>query len=439
MMVAKQREIKIGLCGLGTVGGGTLTVLAQNSATIVARAHALRVTRIAEKNLSRATTLLDKLGLRDVTVSDDWHDVVNDAEIDIVVELIGNVQVAEALITAALRAGKSVVTANKDLLAAKGGDLLQLAAENQADLFFEASVAGGIPIIQAIKTGFTANNILQVMGIVNGTTNYILTNMTEQGVSYQAALKEAQELGYAEADPTNDVEGYDAARKIAILASIAFNSRVSDDMVPCEGIGKISDWDIRYAQEFGYVIKMLGIARSDGHSIEARVHPAMIRQDHPLAAVRDSYNAIFIEGDALEKAMLYGRGAGALPTASAVVGDIISAARNIYHDCRAQQGCTCYRDLPVMPLAATASKYYVRMLALDKPGVFASITARLSEQEVSMHSVMQKRFLSDEAAEIVMITHEVRHEQMMRAVAAISALDCVSEVSSVIRVEDERA
>jgi homoserine dehydrogenase len=371
-----------------------------------------------------------------VTVSSSWQDLLADTALDIVVELIGALPVARELISAALRAGKSVVTANKDLLAAHGGELLDLAAQHGADLFFEGSVCGGIPIIQAMKEGFAANRIIQLTGIVNGTTNYILTSMAETGLGFAEALGEAQRLGYAEPDPTNDIEGYDAARKMAILASIAFNSRVSGDMVPTEGITGLSQWDIAYAAEFGYVIKMLGLAKSDGESIEARVHPAMISKSHPLAAVRDSYNAVFIEGDALEKAMLYGRGAGALPTGSAVAGDIISAARNIVHNSRGRWGCTCYRQLPVKTLAQPSSKYYVRLQALDLPGVFAAITAKLGEQQVSMASVIQQRSLPGNVAEIVLITHEVNHEHLQRALTEIAALDCVAEIGSVIRVED---
>jgi homoserine dehydrogenase len=431
-----KQQINVGICGLGTVGGGTLDVLTRNKDIIGARALQICVTHVADKDASRAASLLKQLALTDVTVSCSWQEMVANPTLDIVVELIGKVPVAHSLISTALKAGKSVVTANKDLMAAYGGELLTLASQNGVDLLFEGSVCGGIPIIQAIKEGFAANRIIRLMGIVNGTTNYILSKMTELGIGFAEALSEAQRLGYAEPNPKNDIEGYDAARKIAILASIAFNSRVSDDMVPTEGVTGINQWDIAYAGEFGYAIKMLGIARCDDASIEVRVHPAMIKKSHPLAAVRDSYNAVFVEGDALENAMLYGRGAGALPTGSAVAGDIISAARNIAHGGRARWGCTCYRQLPVKPLADTYSKYYVRLQARDLPGVFAAITAKLGEQQVSMASVVQKRSLEGGVAEIVLITHEVNHEHMQRALKAIAALDCVAEIGSVIRVED---
>ncbi len=430
------QTVKVGICGLGTVGSGVLKILSSNADIIASRAMKIEVARVAEKDFARAKDLLDRAGLSSVPISVDWHELVNDENIDIIVEVIGGVKVAKDIITAALQAGKSVVTANKDLMAACGGEMLHLAEENHTDLFFEASVAGGIPVIQAVKESLSGNRILQVMGIVNGTTNYILSNMAEKGSSFKAALKEAQELGYAEADPTNDVEGYDAARKIAILASIVFNSRVNDSMVATEGITNISSWDIAYAKEFGYVIKMVGIARCDDQSIEVRVHPLMISKDHPLASVRDSYNAVFVEGDAVEKTMFYGRGAGSLPTGSAIVGDIINAARNINHNCKSRWGCTCYKNLPIKPLAETISKYFVRLNVCDRPGVFAAITNILSEESVSMATVMQKRRTGGGEAEIVLITHLTPHAAIEKAISRIVDLDCVFAATSIIRVED---
>ncbi len=431
-----NKTVKVGICGLGTVGSGVLKILSSNADIIAARAMKIEVARVAEKDFARAKDLLDRAGLSSVPISEDWHELINDENIDIVVEVIGGVKVAKDIITAALLAGKSVVTANKDLMAAFGGEMLHLAEQNKTDLFFEASVAGGIPVIQAVKESLAGNRILQVMGIVNGTTNYILTNMAEQGSSFKAALKEAQELGYAEADPTNDVEGYDAARKIAILASIVFNSRVSDSMVATEGITNINSWDMAYAKEFGYVIKMVGIARCDGQSIEVRVHPLMLSKDHPLAAVRDSYNAVFVEGDAVEKTMFYGRGAGSLPTGSAIVGDIINAARNINHHCKSRWGCTCYKHLPIKPLSDTISKYFVRLNVCDRPGVFAAITNILSEESVSIATVMQKRRTGIGEAEIVLITHLTPHAAIEKAISRIVSLDCVFAATSIIRVED---
>ena len=432
-----KKQVNVAIIGLGTVGSGALTVLANNADIIAARALPIKVKRVVELDLERAASLVKELELTDVQIGNDWHQVISDPDIDIVVEVIGGISLARQIITEALSAGKSVVTANKDLMASHGGELLHIAEENQTDLFFEASVAGGIPVIQAVKESLAGNRFGQIMGIFNGTTNYILTMMSEKGADFAEALAEAQALGYAEADPTNDIEGYDAARKIAILASIAFNSRVNDSMVATEGITHISSWDIAYAAEFGYEIKSVGIARYDGKMIDVRVHPVMISKNHPLAAVRDSYNAVFIHGDAVENSMLYGRGAGSLPTGSAIVGDVINAARNIAHNCKSRWGCTCYQHIDIRPLDDTISKYYVRIKVYDRIGVFAALAKALGDCNVSMDSVMQKRRITEEQTEIVMITHRVRHADLMSALDIIKSLDCVEEISDYIRVEDE--
>ena len=440
-MVVGKSEIKVGIVGLGTVGGGTATVLAKNADVIASRAIAIRLAKVADIATEKSRAFLDGIGLTDTVLTSNWHDLIDDPEIDIVVETVGGTTLSREIISTALKAGKSVVTANKDLLALYGGELLQIAGEKQTDLFFEAAVAGGIPVVQAVKEGLAGNRINSIMGIVNGTTNFILTKMSETGEDFAEALAEAQRLGYAEADPTSDIEGYDAARKVAILSSMAFNSRVTFDMVACEGITRISRWDMQYAEEFGYVIKMLGIARHYGDDIngyiDARVHPVMLSKNHPLATVRDSYNAVYIEGNAVEKTMFYGRGAGALPTGSAIVGDIIQAARNIAHNCKARWSCTCYLNLPVLPIDDVESKYYVRICVYDTVGVLAALSTVLMENSISADAVIQKRKISAEKAEIVMITHKVRHADMMAALEAIGKLDCTCEVSDYIRVEEE--
>ncbi|MGI5891477.1 MAG: homoserine dehydrogenase [Bacillota bacterium] len=433
----KARKINVGIFGLGTIGGGTATAIINNADIISARSMDIDLVRVADKNIERAQKFLADLGAEDIIITDDWHDLVNDPNIDIMVEVAGGIDMPLKAITAALKAGKSVVTANKDLMATHGGELLAIAEENNVDLFFEASVAGAIPIILPLKESMACNKFQQIMGILNGTTNYILTSMSETGSTFEAALEEAKALGYAEADPTNDVEGYDAARKVAILASIAFNSRVTYEMVYVEGITKITDWDIAYAKEFGYTIKILGIAKEDNGLIEARVHPVMIPLSHPLAAVRDSFNAIFVEAYPLDQAMFYGRGAGALPTASAVVGDMIAAARNIVNDCKNRWSCGCFDNKKVKPIEDTISKYYVRINAYDKPGVFAAITDILGKENVSLDSVMQKRRLPEDQAEIVMITDKVKHSDMMGALDKIAELDCVAKITNIIRVADE--
>lgn len=433
------RVIKVGLFGCGTVGSGVATVLKENAELISSRCTRIQLTRIVSRRPQIVEELAHKLGLTDVIISDDYLDIINDSSIDIAVEVIGGVTTAKDFITAALKAGKSVITANKDLMSSSGHELLELAEEHKTDLFFEASVAGGIPIIQAMKESLAANEFTQITGILNGTTNYIMTAMSQNGQSFEDALEDAKALGYAEADPTADVENLDAGRKIAILASLAFNSRVRDTDVPVEGITKISSWDITYAKEFGYEIKSVGIAKSDGQEIEVRVTPAMIPQGHPLASVHDSYNAVFVEGNAIEKAMFYGRGAGSLPTGSAVVGDIINAARNILNDCRSRWSCTCYSNKPIKSLDQTSSKYYMRIVAYDRPGVFAEITEVLGQEGVSMDAVMQKRRFSEDSAEIVMITHLVKHANLTRAMDLVGKLDCVSAIKSIIRVEENNS
>lgn len=436
MTTQSSKPIQVALIGAGTVGSGVLRVLKENSETIAIRVAPVEVKTLVVRNQAKGQAALDASGWSETALSLDWHDLVNDPDVDIVVELIGGTELAYEVISSAIRAGKSVVTANKDLMACRGGELLALAEEHQTDLFFEAAVCGGIPIIQAIKESLAANQFLEIMGIVNGTTNFILSKMSNSGADFAPALAEAQALGYAEADPTADVEGHDAARKMAILASIAFNSRVTFDMVDCEGMTKISSWDILYAKEFGYVIKMVGIARSDGQEIDVRVHPVMLPATHPLATVQDSYNAVFLRGNALGSAMFLGRGAGSLPTASAVVGDILAASRNLLHGCKARWGCTCHLSFPLRPIEETVSKYYLRVSVSDEVGVFAAMTAVLAEAGVSMDAVLQKRRLAEGGAEIVMITHPAKHKQMKHAVRLFEKLGCVRSVSDMIRVED---
>ena len=437
MNVMDKRSVNIAVVGAGTVGSGLLNVLAQNAETIETRAMPIRVKWLVVRTPDKGQAVLDAVGLCDTKITTDWQEVIDDPDTDIVVELIGGTTLAFDILAAALAAGKSAVTANKDLMASRGGELLHLAESHQSDLFFEAAVCGGIPIIQAVKESLSANRFHELMGIVNGTTNFILTKMSENGMDFSEALAQAQELGYAEADPTSDVEGFDAARKMAILASIAYNTRVTFDMVPCEGMTKITSWDILYAKEFGYTIKMVGIARSDGKTVDVRVHPVMLPNAHPLSTVRDSYNAVFVRGNAVENAMFYGRGAGSMPTGSAVAGDVIMAARNIMHGCQSRWGCTCQLFLPMLPLDETVSKYYIRIAVSDQVGVFAALAKALSDANVSMDAVMQKRRLPEGGAEIVMITHPALHRDIKKALQTVEGLDCTRKIGEYIRVENQ--
>ena len=291
-------------------------------------------------------------------LTDVWEDVIGDDSIDIVVEVMGGIEPARTYIKAALEKGKHVVTANKDLMAMHGHELLELAGEHHCDLLFEAAVAGGIPIIRPLKQCLAGNNITEIMGIINGTTNFILTKMKEDGMDFGEALQLATDLGYAEADPTADIEGYDAGRKLAIMASIAFHTSVTFDDVFTEGITKITAKDMRYAKEMGCSIKLLGIAKNTETGIEVKVHPTMIPENHPLAAVNDSFNAVFVHGDAVDDAMFYGRGAGALPTGSAVVGDIMDVARNMLFHCNGRIGCSCYKNLPIKQIGDTTKRQW---------------------------------------------------------------------------------
>lgn len=426
----ENRKIGVALLGLGTVGLGTYKVLrAQKEEMVYKLGTELELRKILVRNKAKAEAKVDEPEM----ITDDFNEIINDSEIQIVVELIGGIEPARTYIEAALQAGKHVVTANKDLIASDHGQLLDLAKKNGCDLMFEAAVAGAIPVIMPLKQSLAANHLSEVMGIVNGTTNFILTKMAQEGMEFDEALALATDLGYAEADPTADVEGLDAGRKVAIMASIAFNSRVSFDDVTTEGITKISANDIQYAKEMGCCIKLIGRAHSEGESIEAYVAPMLIPQDHPLAAVNDSYNAVFVRGDAVDDAMFQGRGAGELPTASAVVGDIFEVARNMMHDCCARISCTCYKKLPIVPMDDVRSSYFLRVVVDDKIGVLAEMTKVFAQYMVSVEQIIQKQ-KKGEFAEIVVITDKVREGDFKRAVQCIGEMGTVKEIKSTIRV-----
>ena len=339
----------------------------------------------------------------------------------------------------AMEHGKSVVTANKDVVAQFGKDMFEAAERHGVDFMFEASVGGGIPIITPLKQCLTANKITEIMGIVNGTTNYMLTKMTDEGCDYDAVLKEAQEKGYAEANPSADVDGLDAARKAAILSSLAFNTRVELKDVSVEGITKITPDDIDYAKSLGYVVKLLAVGKdSPEHGVDVRVHPVFLPKEHPLAAVNGVFNAIFVRGNAIGEAMFYGQGAGSLPTASAVVSDIIDVSRDIVNNSFGRIGCTCYEQKSMCPIEETESSYYVRLLVDDKPGVLGQIATAFGDAEVSLKSVIQTKRSVVDHAEIVAVTHIVRHASIQKALDALKQLSVVDEIRNVIRVEKER-
>lgn len=426
--MAECKKIKAALLGLGTVGGGVYKLVQRQKEEMVKKSGAnLEITRILVHNMNK-----QREGVDASLLTDNWKEIVEDPEISIVIEVMGGIEPAKTMILEALCAGKNVVTANKDLVAVHGRELLDAAQENQVDFLFEAAVAGGIPIIRPLKQCLAVNEIDEVTGIVNGTTNYILTKMFEDGMDFSEALAKATELGYAEADPTADVEGLDAGRKVAILASIAFHSRVVFDDVYTEGITKISAKDVAYAKEFGSVIKLLGVAHNREDGIEVAVYPMMLPKNHPLASVRDSFNAVFVHGDALDDAMFYGRGAGELPTASAVMGDVIDIIRDIRFSCTGRISCTCYKNTPVKSSDDVKNKFFVRMQVTNKTGVLARIASMFGEHKVSISKVIQK-VITDGVAELVIVTEAVKEYHMQDALMHLREMDTTQEISSVIR------
>ena len=425
----EQAVRKIALLGMGTVGGGVYEIIERQKEEMPFKiGAALEVVKVLVRNKAKYADRIPAEKLTDV-----WEDVIGDDSIDIVVEVMGGIEPARTYIKAALEKGKHVVTANKDLMAMHGHELLELAGEHHCDLLFEAAVAGGIPIIRPLKQCLAGNNITEIMGIINGTTNFILTKMKEDGMDFGEALQLATDLGYAEADPTADIEGYDAGRKLAIMASIAFHTSVTFDYVFTEGITKITAKDMRYAKEMGCSIKLLGIAKNTETGIEVKVHPTMIPENHPLAAVNDSFNAVFVHGDAVDDAMFYGRGAGALPTGSAVVGDIMDVARNMLFHCNGRIGCSCYKNLPIKRIGDTTSRYYIRMRLEDRAGTLAAMAGVFAENDASIAILLQKETIENDA-EIVVVTHEVAEKKFMDAIKKFSSMEMVKEISSIIRV-----
>ena len=425
-------EVKIGLLGCGTVGSGVYKVLHNNEESITNKAGAkLTVKQVLVKDKDEELVV----DVPEAELTEDFTDVLHDDEIEIVVELIGGVNPAKKFVLQALKQGKNVITANKELIAKHGEEILNTAEENGVDIYFEASVGGGIPIIKPLKSSLAGNKVTKILGIVNGTTNYILTKMDEEGAEFDAVLNQAQDLGYAEADPSSDIEGCDAAYKLAILSSIGFESRIDIDKVHVEGITGITKDDISYAREFDYKIKLLAIGKEEEDGVEVRVHPTLIPEEHPLANVNDVYNAIFIEGDAIGQTMFYGPGAGQMPTGSAVVGDIIEVARNIEFGAQGRLPCTCFEDKKVKEQSEVKTRYYIRLEVLDEPGVLGQITNLLGDYNVSMESVMQKG-RSDKSVPLVLITHKVKEGNINAALEEISQLKPVKEIANLIRVEE---
>jgi len=418
--------------GCGNVGAALVALVSDRGDEVAARTGVrLEVTRVAVRSLSRKRPV----DLADTVLTRDAAQVAVDPDVDVVVEVIGGIEPARELILAALAAGKPVVTANKELLANHGAELFKAATASEVDLLFEAAVAGGIPIMRPLRESLVGEDVRRIMGIVNGTTNFILTRMSEQATSYAAALAEAQELGYAERDPTADVEGYDAGAKAAILASIAFGAKVVAGDVYHEGISNISATDISFAARLGYVIKLLAVAElvpgtAGPDEVAVRVHPAMVPVNHPLAGVRDSFNAVFVEGASVGDLMFYGRGAGGSPTASAVLGDLVDAAVNLRKGTHAHLPTLTRR--PIRPIDELQSSYYVNLDVVDRPGVLRAVAEAFERHGVSIRSLEQEGV--GDAARLIFITHQAREADVQGTLDDLRDLDVIHEITSVLRV-----
>jgi homoserine dehydrogenase len=425
--------IRIGILGLGVVGSGTVALLQKNRVSIEKKIGAkIEITKIAVRDLNKKRLVTVDRGL----LTNHCEEVLDNPENDLICELIGGVSPAKEYVLHALRNGKHVVTANKELIAKEGHDLLHEAMSRRLDFQFEGSVGGGIPIIQPMKNALGGNEIQEIMGIVNGTTNYILTRMTHEGAEFNDVLEDAKAKGYAETDPSSDIEGYDAQYKIAILSSIAFTSQVNVNDVYVEGITHITRRDIQCAQELGYTIKLLGIANRIGEDqMQVRVHPTLLPSEHPLASTHDVYNAIFVRGDAVGDVMFYGRGAGMMPTGSAVVGDIMDVGRNILFGSTGRISCTCFQQRRMASMDLVETKYYIRMIVIDRPKVLSAIAGVLGDHQVSIESVVQKAHL-DENAEIIWVTHKTKEKNLRSALESIRELPVVLSIENFLRVEE---
>ena len=422
-----QKTLSVGMLGCGVVGGEVARLIVANQKDLTARSGAqLDLVKIGVRNLARPNVAKDLL-------TNDLESIVKDANIDLVIEVIGGIEPARTLILEALKNGKSVVTANKALLAKHGAELFAAADKGGVDLYYEAAVAGAIPILRPLRESLVGDHVQRVMGIVNGTTNFILTKMDESGAAFGDALAEAQALGFAEADPTADVEGFDAAAKAAILAGLAFHSRVTDSDVYREGITKITDTDVAVAKSLDLVVKLLAIAEltTDG-KISVRVHPTLISRSHPLASVREAFNAVFVESESAGAMMFYGRGAGGAPTASAILGDLVAVARH-----RVSGGLgpreSDYADLAIAPMGSTKTRYLIRLDVADRPGVLAAVAQTFSKHDVSIQTVRQTG--RGDNAELIVMTHKATDSSLAATVADLSSLDAVKDIASVLRVE----
>ncbi|PRR77382.1 Homoserine dehydrogenase [Clostridium liquoris] len=426
-----MREVKIALLGFGNVGKGVWKILNMNSEELIKRSgYHIKIGKILIRDINKARDL----DVPKELFTTNFEDIIEDDSIDIIVELMGGIEPAVDYMLQGMKRKKHIVTANKMAIATKGNTLIKTSREEGVMFYFEGSVAGGIPIIHGLNDNLVANKIEEVIGIINGTTNYILTKMTQEKISFEQALAEAQKKGYAEADPTSDVEAFDAVYKLCILASLAFDTIVSVNSIYREGINNVKPIDIEYAREFGYVIKLLGIIKETNGELELRVHPTMVPAEHPLANVNDSFNAIFLKGNAVGDLMFYGRGAGELPTGSAVVGDIVSILRNkeksSYYPCLKNEGYKKIKDIEEVKC-----EYYIRITVKDKPGVLGEISSIFGKNNVSILSVIQKG-KREELVSLVFITHSTLEGNINKSIGMIKALNDSEKIENIIRIEN---
>lgn len=429
-----ERKISVGLLGLGVVGSGVINIINNHQEKLV---HQLGATIEVKSVLVRDMNKARNANIQEAELTDDPGAILNDPEIDVVIEVMGGIDKAKEYILQAFAAKKHVITANKDLIALHGPELHAAAEKNNCDFFYEASVAGGIPILRGITDGLSSDRIERIIGIVNGTTNYILTKMSEEGMSYEAALKEAQALGFAEADPTADVEGLDAARKMAILGRLAFSTPVDLEDVKVTGISKISAEDIQNGNELGYTMKLVGYADFSNQKLDIHVLPTFLANTHPLASVKNEYNAVYLYGEAVGETMFYGPGAGSLPTATAVVSDLVATVKNIRLGTTGAQVVNNYFEKKLKTLGEQYSQYYMRLKVKDEAGVFSELTKLFHTYEISLKRIIQKPIDTNKSAEIIFITHHTSEENFTNLFEKLSKLDIINEISSYYRVEGD--
>jgi homoserine dehydrogenase len=427
-----EKKVRVGLMGLGTVGTGVIRLVEGHQDDLLHQTGLeIEIARILVQNPGKERSVSVNSDL----ITDDPFNLLHDPEIDVIVEVMGGVEPTRAYILEALEQGKHVVTANKDLMALHGGEILQKAAEKECDVFYEASVAGGIPILRALVEGFSSDRITKMMGIVNGTTNFILTKMSQEGASYDEVLKEAQELGYAEADPTSDVGGLDAARKMSILSTLGFHVGMNLEDVDCQGITGVTSEDIEYGKKLGYAMKLIGIAKQNDELIEVSVQPTMIKQSHPLASVNGVFNAVYVYGEAVGETMFYGPGAGELPTATAVVSDLVTVVKNMKLGVNGRGMVAPYKQKKLKNDEEIRAKYFVRFIVDDKSGVLSQITKIMADHDVSLEQIIQQPYNNSNKAELIIVTHSSSKKSINNILKQLQDLDYVDEIKSYYRVE----